>query len=131
MITKPLSSVPELFSEFWCRPFIGDEVTMEDVLEAAGPIGNFSEIGVNLDVPFEWMEPEPLNPEWLLFNVRSETWGESENFNLVTNKNNMAKLMEIEFDQKLGWIHKILKCGNLPARQMEVLFRGGVAEAVA
>ena len=49
---------------------MGDEVTMEDVMEAdaleaaAGPIGNFNEIGVNFDaVALELIEPDPLNPD--------------------------------------------------------------------
>jgi hypothetical protein len=49
-------------------------------LTEAGPIGNLSEMGVSLTVPFvalEWMEPEPLNPEWLLLMVRSEAGEES------------------------------------------------------
>ena len=46
------------------------------VAAAAGPIGNFKDTGVNLSVPLEWIDPEPLKPEWLLF-VRSETDGES------------------------------------------------------
>ena len=54
--------------------------TIEDVLEmeAAGPIGNFNDMGVNFEVvALELMLPDPLNPEWLLlFNVRSDA-GES------------------------------------------------------
>ena len=54
--------------------------TIEDVLEmeAAGPIGNFNDMGVNFEVvAFELILPDPLNPEWLLlFNVRSDA-GES------------------------------------------------------
>ena len=47
-------------------------------MEAAGPIGNFNDMGVNFDVvALELMLPDPLNPEWLLlFNVRSDA-GES------------------------------------------------------
>ena len=79
MITKPLlgSSVPFPFpfpfisgvrlSLREAPPFImGDEVTIEDVfeLEAAGPMGNFNDIGVNFEaVAFELMLPDPLNPE--------------------------------------------------------------------
>ena len=56
------------------------KITIEDVLEmeAAGPIGNFNDMGVNFEVvALELMLPDPLNPEWLLlFNVRSDA-GES------------------------------------------------------
>ena len=47
-------------------------------MEAAGPIGNFNDIGVNFEVvALELMLPDPLNPEWLLlFNVLSDA-GES------------------------------------------------------
>ena len=40
------------------------------------PMGNFKDTGVNLSVPLEWIDPEPLKPEWLLL-VRSEAEGES------------------------------------------------------
>ena len=47
-------------------------------MEAAGPIGNFNDMGVNFEVvALELILPDPLNPEWLLlFNVRSDA-GES------------------------------------------------------
>ena len=42
------------------------KITIEDVLEmeAAGPIGNFNDMGVNFEVvALELMLPDPLNPE--------------------------------------------------------------------
>ena len=50
-----------------CRPLTGEEVVTMDALdgvEAAGPMGNLSETGVSLeDVPLDWSEPDPWNPE--------------------------------------------------------------------
>ena len=66
------------FSKKWKKNF--KKITIEDVLEmeAAGPIGNFNDMGVSFEVvALELMLPDPLNPEWLLlFNVRSDA-GES------------------------------------------------------